>query len=306
VKELVLAGMFMAARNLVPALRFAEGVTGDEATLHKLIEDGKKQFAGIELPGRHLGIIGLGSVGRLVADAALKLGMKVIGYDPELTVDAAWSLPNEVRKAHSIEELLRGSDFVTLHVPLLGVTRDLIDARRVQTMRHGTILLNFARDKVVDEEAVLAGIEEKRIGCYVCDFPSPKLQRHPRVIALPHLGASTEEAENNCAMMVVDQLREFLEHGSISNSVNFPSVEMGRESPFRIAIANANVPNMVGQISTLMGQSGLNIHNMVNKSRGDMAYTLLDIDSPPPDKVLAQLAAISGVLAVRSLPAERI
>ncbi|HSD59463.1 MAG TPA: phosphoglycerate dehydrogenase [Burkholderiales bacterium] len=302
VKELVLASMFLAARNLLPALKFTEGLRGDDATVHKLVEDGKKQFAGVELPGRQLGVIGLGSVGRLVADAAIKLGMKVIGFDPEITVDAAWSLPNEVKRAHTIEELLRTSDFVTLHVPLREVTRDLIDAKRVHVMRHGSVLLNFARDKVVNEEAVLAGIEEKRISCYVCDFPSAKLQGHPRVVTLPHLGASTEEAETNCAVMVADQVRDFLEHGTIYNTVNFPNVAMERESPFRIAIVNANVPNMVGQISSLMGQAKLNIHNMVNKSRGDMAYTLLDIDSEPPEDVLRQLASITGVLAVRSLP----
>ncbi|HEX6828347.1 MAG TPA: 3-phosphoglycerate dehydrogenase family protein, partial [Burkholderiales bacterium] len=291
VKELVLAGMFLAARNLLPALKFTDGLSGDDATLHKLVEEGKKEFAGIELPGRHLGVIGLGSVGRLVADAAIKLGMRVMGFDPEITVDAAWSLPNEVRRAHTIEELLRASDFVTLHMPLLDVTRGLIDARRVQAMRHGAVLLNFARDQVVDEEAVLAGIEEKRIRYYVCDFPSARLQGHPRVVTLPHLGASTEEAETNCAVMVADQVRDFLEHGNILNTVNFPNVAMQRESQFRIAIANANVPNMVGQISSLMGQAGLNIHNMVNKSRGDMAYTLLDTDSAALPEVLRRIAA---------------
>ncbi|HET9700680.1 MAG TPA: phosphoglycerate dehydrogenase [Burkholderiales bacterium] len=304
VKELVLAGIFLAARNLIPALRFTEGLSGDDATLHKLVEDGKKQFAGIELPGRHLGVIGLGAVGRLVADAAIKLGMKVTGFDPEITVDAAWSLPNEVRRAHSIEELLRASDFVTLHVPLLEVTRGLVDAKRVHAMRHGAVLLNFSRDKVVDEDAVLAGIEEKRIRYYVCDFPSARLQGHPGVVTLPHLGASTEEAETNCAVMVSDQIRDFLEHGNILNTVNFPNVYMERESPFRTAIANANVPNMVGQISSLMGRSGLNIHNMVNKSRGDMAYTLLDTDSAPSAEVLGQIGSIPGVLVVRSLPSD--
>jgi len=304
VKELVLAGILMAARNLVPAMRFTESLSGDDAALHRLVEDGKKQFAGLELPGRHLGVIGLGAVGRLVADAALRLGMKVTGFDPEITVDAAWSLPHEVRKAHTIDELLRASEFVSLHVPLLDVTRGLISAKRVEAMRPGTILLNFARDKVVDEGAVLSGIRDNRIKYYVCDFPSQKLQGQSRVFCLPHLGASTEEAENNCAVMVVDQLRDYLENGNILNTVNFPNVAMDRESPFRVAIANANVPNMVGQISTLMGEAGLNIHNMLNKSRGDMAYTLLDIDSAPPRGILDKLEAIPGVLTVRSLPLE--
>jgi len=304
VKELVLAALLMAARNLVPAMRFTQGLVGDDATLHRLVEDGKKQFAGMELPGRHLGVIGLGSVGRLVADAALRLGMRVTGFDPEITVDAAWSLPHEVRKAHTIEELLRASEFVSLHVPLLDVTRGLINAKRVEAMREGTILLNFSRDKVVEEDAVLAGIRDNRIKYYVCDFPSQKLQGHPQVVCLPHLGASTEEAENNCAVMVVDQVRDFLENGNIFNTVNFPNVAMDRESPFRVGIANANVPNMVGQISSLMGEGGLNIHNMVNKSRGDMAYTLLDIDSAPAQAILDKLSGIPGVLAVRSLPLE--
>lgn len=302
VKELVLTGMLMASRNLVPAIRFTDALMGDDATLHKLVEEGKKQFAGIELPGRTIGIIGLGAVGRLVAEAALRLGMKVLGYDPEITVDAAWSLPSEVRKAHGIEELLRNSDFVTLHVPLADVTHHMINAKRVQAMKPGMILLNFARDRVVDEEAVLAGIAAHKIKYYVCDFPSRKLQHQPAVVMLPHLGASTQEAEDNCAVMVVDQVRDYLENGNIMYTVNFPDVVMTRESRYRIAIANANVPNMVGQISTDMGKAGLNIHNMVNKSRGDMAYTLVDVDSPVPQEAIDQIAAIHGVLMVRYLP----
>ena len=302
VKELVLAAMLMASRNLVPAIRFTESLQGDDATLHKLAEDGKKQFAGIELPGRTLGIIGLGAVGRLVADAAIRLGMKVMGYDPEITVDAAWSLSAEVKKAQSIEELLRHSDFITLHVPLLDATRRLINDERVQSMKPGAILLNFSRDGIVDENAVLAGIESGKIKYYVCDFPGQKFQHHPAVIALPHLGASTLEAEENCAVMVADQVMDYLENGNITNTVNFPNVSMGRESPYRLAVANSNVPNMLGQISTNMAKAGLNIHNMVNKSRGEMAYTLVDVDSPVPQQVIDQLAAIPGVLMARYLP----
>lgn len=302
VKELVLAGMLMASRNLVPAIRFTEGLQGDDATLHKLAEEGKKQFAGIELPGRTLGIIGLGAVGRLVADAAIRLGMKVMGYDPEITVEAAWNLSAEVKKAQSIEDLLRNSDFITLHVPLLEATRHLINHERVQSMKKGAILLNFSRDGIVDENAVLMGIESGEIKNYVCDFPSQKFQHHAAVIMLPHLGASTREAEENCAVMVVDQVMDYLENGNITNTVNFPNVTMGRESPYRVAVANSNVPNILGQISTNMAKAGLNIHNMVNKSRGEMAYTLVDVDSPVPQQTIDEIAAIPGVLMVRYLP----
>lgn len=303
VKELVIAGMLIAARNLVPAVHFVAGLEGDDETLHRLVEGGKKQFAGIELPHRTLGVIGLGAIGSLVADAAIKLGMEVLGYDPEITVEAAWRLPSQVRKAASVEEVVRNSDFITLHVPLLDVTRHLINRERVNMMRPDTVLLNFARDGVVDEDAVLAGHADKRLRAYLCDFPSRKLAGQPGVVAFPHLGASTAEAEENCAVMVAEQVRDYLDHGNIRNAVNFPNVEMMRESPFRVAVANANVPNMVGQISTAMAGGGLNIHNMVNKSRGDMAYTLVDVDSPVPQSTIDVIARIPGVLAVRALPA---
>jgi D-3-phosphoglycerate dehydrogenase len=306
VKELVLAGMLLAARNIVPALHFSASLHGDDATLHKLVEDGKKHYAGIELRGRTLGIIGLGAIGRLVADTALSLGMHVYGFDPELTVDAAWSLSSQVKKAHSVEDLLKHSDFVTLHVPLLDATRGLINAQRVQAMKAGSVLLNFSRDAIVDSDAVLAGLHNKHLRCYVCDFPAQKLQGQPNVVTLPHLGASTEEAEENCAVMVVDQVREYLEHGNITNTVNFPTLVMPRESAFRLAIANSNVPNMLGQISTTLAQAGINIHNMTNKSRGEMAYTLVDTDSAIPAELIAQIAAISGVLMVRDLPLQAV
>jgi D-3-phosphoglycerate dehydrogenase / 2-oxoglutarate reductase len=302
VKELVLAGMLIAARNLVPALKFVEGLRGDDATLQRLVEEGKKHFVGSELPGHTLGVVGLGKIGSLVADATLKLGMHVLGYDPHITVEAAWSLSAQVRKAHSIEELLRGSDFVTLHVPLVDVTRDLISAERLKLMKPGAILLNFAREGIVDDGAVIEALNARRLRAYICDFPAPQLQGHAQVVALPHLGASTREAEDNCAVMVVDQVREFLEHGNIRNAVNFPDVVMEREAPYRVAIANANVPNMVGQISTAMARAGLNIHNMLNKSKGDMAYTLVDVDSAVPARLLSELETIEGVLSVRYLP----
>jgi D-3-phosphoglycerate dehydrogenase len=303
VKELVIAGLLLAARNLVPAIRFVEGLRGDDKTIDKLVEDGKKHFAGHELPHRTLGILGLGKVGSLVADTAIRLGMNVLGYDPEITVDAAWSLPSQVRKAHSVDEVLKASDFVTLHVPLLPATRHLIDTERLKLMKAGAALLNFSRDGVVDSAAVVAALAAKRLRWYVCDFPAASLQGHAGVIALPHLGASTREAEDNCAVMVVDQVRDYLENGNVVNAVNFPDVVMGRESPYRVGIANANVPNMLGQISTAMAAAGLNIHNMLNKSRGEMAYTLVDVDSPVPEGVIENLQSIQGVLVVRYLPA---
>ncbi len=303
VKELVLAGMLIAARNLVPAIRFADGLSGTDEEIDRKVEDGKKNFAGMELPQHVLGIIGLGKIGSLVADAAIKLGMDVFGYDPEITVDAAWSLPSQVRKAHSIEEVLRGSDFVTLHVPLLDATRNLIDAKRIRLMRSGAVLLNFSRDGIVDNDAVLDALNAKKLKAYVCDFPGSRFNGHPAVVATPHLGASTLEAEENCAIMVVDQMRDYLENGNIRNAVNFPDVVMPRESPYRLGIANANVPNMVGQISTAVAQAGLNIHNMLNKSRKDMAYTLVDVDSAVSRQVIERIGAIAGVLAVHYLPA---
>jgi D-3-phosphoglycerate dehydrogenase / 2-oxoglutarate reductase len=302
VKELVLTGMLLAARNVPAALRFVAQLDPATPDMDKAVEEGKKAFAGFELAGQTLGIVGLGKVGCLVADAAIKLGMNVMGFDPEITVDAAWSLPAQVKKAQSVNEVLRGSNFVTLHVPLVDATRDLVNADNLPMMKPGAVLLNFSREGVVGNGAVLAALNRQQLGAYVCDFPNAQLNRHERVIALPHLGASTREAEENCALMVVDQLRDYLEHGNVANAVNFPSVAMARESAFRVAIANANVPNMLGQISTTMAQANLNIHNMVNKSRGDVAYTLVDVDSPIAPGVLAALSAIEGVLAVRYLP----
>ena len=302
VKELVLAGMLLAARNLPAALRFVAALDPKMADMDKAVEDGKKAFAGYELQGQTLGIVGLGKIGCLVADAAIRLGMQVLGHDPEITVDAAWSLPAQVKRAASVAEVLRGSDFVTLHVPLVAATRNLVNADNIGSMRAGAVLMNFSREGVVDEAAVLAALAGQRLGHYVCDFPSPATHGQARVIALPHLGASTREAEENCAIMVVDQLRDYLENGNVVNAVNFPQVSMARESAYRVAIANANVPNMLGQISTAMAQAGLNIHNMVNKSRGEMAYTLVDVDSAVGAPVLDSLRAIGGVLSVRYLP----
>jgi D-3-phosphoglycerate dehydrogenase len=303
VKELVIAGMLMAARNLTAALVFVRGLDPNAPDMDKKVEDGKKNFAGFELSGHTLGVIGLGKIGCLVADAAIKLGMHVLGYDPEITVDAAWSLPAQVKKANSVGEILRNAHFVSLHVPLVQATRNLIDNEILEHVRHGAVLLNFSRDGVVDEAAVLRALDAQRLRNYVCDFPSAHINAHPHVVALPHLGASTREAEDNCAVMVTEQVRDYLENGNIQNAVNFPNVVMPRESKFRVAIANANVPNMVGQISTAMAKANLNLHNMMNKSKGEMAYTLADVDSAVPAEVIASISRIEGVLAVRYLPA---
>lgn len=303
VKELVIAGMLLGTRNLIPALRFVDGLEGDDESLHKQVEAGKKHFVGNELPGRTLGVIGLGAIGSLVADAAIRLGMNVIGFDPEITVEAAWRLPAQVKKAGSVEEVVKHADFISLHVPFLPATKDLINAERIKLMKKGTVLLNFARDGIVNEPAVLDGLNEGKLHAYICDFPSNLLKQHPRFVALPHLGASTEEAEENCAMMVAEQLADYLDNGNILNSVNFPNIGLPRESKWRLAIANANVPNMLGQISTVLAGAGINIHNMLNKSKGDLAFTLVDVDSAVSDAALKSLAGIEGVLRVRYLPA---
>ena len=303
VKELVLAGMLIAARNLAPALDFVRGLEKDDG-LDKTVESGKKQFAGFELPGHTLGVIGLGKIGSLVADAAIRLGMNVLGYDPHITVEAAWSLPSQVRRANSVDELLRASHFVSLHVPLVEKTKHLVNQKNIEHLPAGAVLLNFSRDGVVDDQAVLKALASKRLRWYVTDFPSAPLLGNPGVIALPHLGASTAEAEDNSAVMVVDELREYLEHGNLQNAVNFPDASMAREAPFRLSIANANVPDMLGRISHTLGKRKINIHNMLNKSKGEIAYTLVDTDTEVAEDVLDELRKISGVLAVRYLPVD--
>ena len=302
VKELVVAGLLIAARNLAPALDFVRNLDSKDSDLEKKVEGGKKAYAGVELPGHTLGVIGLGKIGSLVADAAIRLGMNVLGHDPEITVDAAWGLPAQVRKANTVDELLKASDFVTLHVPLVEKTRNLVNDKNIGLMKQGAVLLNFSRDGVVDDAAVLRALASKKLRCYVTDFPSAELIGKPGVVALPHLGASTSEAEDNCAVMVCNQLTSYLVDGNMENAVNFPNAQMPRESPYRLAIANANVPNMLASISTAMGSRKINIHNMLNKSKGDMAYTLVDVDSPVPADAIKELCAIKGVLAVRYLP----
>lgn len=299
VKELVLAGMLLASRNICQAWDFSVHLSGSDNEITKQVEAGKKNFAGFELPGRTIGIVGLGAIGRLVANMALSLGMRVIGYDPDLTVEGAWQLPSEVNKAASVDELLANVDYVTFHVPLVDATKHIINAENLQRMRQNVVIINFARSGIVDDEAVSAAIKSGQVHAYVCDFPTNLLKNHERVIALPHLGASTREAEENCAIMVADQIREYLEKGNVINSVNFPEVKMEYTEGHRIAIVNSNVPNMVGQISTAMANSGLNIIDMLNRSKDTLAYTLADVNQTVPEEVVKEIAAIDGVLGVR-------
>jgi D-3-phosphoglycerate dehydrogenase len=301
VNELVLTGMLLAARNVCQAWHFARSLEGDDSTISHEVEAGKKKFVGFELPGKTLGVIGLGAIGVKVANAALALGMKVVGFDPEITVERAWQLSSQVQQAASVDDLLTRVDFVTFHVPLVDKTRHMINAERIQSLKTGVILLNFSRDGILDDEAVCRAIDEGKIGAYICDFPSNLLKDHPRVITLPHLGASTREAEENCAIMVADELREYLENGNIRNSVNFPDVYMPRNGGYRMAVVNANVPNMLGQISTVLAEYGLNILDMLNKSRGDLAYTLVDVENEVSPECVARVRAIEGVLSVRTL-----
>lgn len=300
VKELVLAGMLLSARNIVPALSFEHGLSGDGDGMSNAVESGKKQFVGFELPGRTLGVVGLGAIGVEVANAAQALGMKVLGFDPAISIRHAWQLSSKVDRASTIEEVLKKADMVTVHVPLLESTKNLVNADRIAFMKNRAVLLNFARAGIVNEEAVLAALEAGEIRGYVCDFPSPALHGHPKVIALPHLGASTIEAEANCAVMAADALRDFLENGNITNSVNFPEAVLDRgEGTRRIAVANRNVPNMVAEMSTLVGDTGLNIANLLNKSRGDLAWTMFDVTGEVPDVLRERILSIAGVLSAR-------
>jgi D-3-phosphoglycerate dehydrogenase len=265
------------------------------------VEAGKKQYVGFELPGRTLGVVGLGAIGVLVANAALKLGMRVIGYDPDLTVRRAWQLSSETVQAVSLDDLLSRADFVSIHVPLSDRTRDLINADNIRKMQDSATLLNFSRHGIVSDAAVGEALDNDKLNAYICDFPTAELKSHPRALALPHIGASTREAEQNCAVMASNQLCEFLENGNITNSVNFPEVVMPRISAARVALVNANVPNMLGQISTTLANAGLNILDMFNKSKDELAYTLADVEGEIPAGVLGELAAIDGVLSVRAI-----
>ncbi|MFT4046082.1 MAG: 3-phosphoglycerate dehydrogenase family protein [Solimonas sp.] len=304
VKELVLASLFLAARNIPQSLDFVKKLDGDDKAMHEAVEAGKKKFVGFELPGRTLGVIGLGAIGVKVANAALELGMTVYGYDPAMTVQNAWQLNSGVRQALSVDDLVSKSQFISVHVPLLDATRGLINADRIRLMKKQGVILNFARDAIIDEAAVIEALNAGHLHAYACDFPSNALKGHPKVIATPHLGASTGEAEDNCAVMVADQIREFLELGTIRNSVNFPEAQMPLlPGKTRLCIVNENVPNMVGQISTALARRQLNIADLLNKSRGDLAYTIVDLDSAVPAEAAQEIAAIPGVLATRVIAA---
>jgi D-3-phosphoglycerate dehydrogenase len=300
VKELVLAGLLIAARNVCQAWAFARALRGDDAAVEAAVEAGKKSFIGFELPGRTLGVVGLGAVGVEAANAALGLGMKALGYDPQLTVQRAWQLSASVEQALSIEDLFARSHAVTVHVPLNDDTRHLVNDAHLGLMRPGGVILNFARAAIVDNEAVIRALDAGHLLAYVCDFPAVALKDHPKVVTLPHLGASTGEAEENCAVMLAETLKDFLENGNVRNCVNFPEAVLPRvPQATRLAIANSNVPNMVGQISTSLAAAGLNIADLLNKSRGEYAYTLIDADGAVSEDLLGRVAAIEGVLAAR-------
>jgi D-3-phosphoglycerate dehydrogenase len=301
VKELVVAGMLIAARNLGLAWKFATALEGDDGAIGKAVEQGKKNYVGFELPGRTLGVVGLGAIGVKVANAAHSLGMKVVGYDPTITVKSAWQLQANVEQALSVDNLLVKADFVSLHAPLTDTTRNMINADRIKLMPKNSVILNFSRNGIVDDEAVVAALDEGHLYGYVCDFPSNLLKDHPRCVTLPHLGASTAEAEENCAVMVAEEIKGWLEDGNVVNSVNFPDIHLPRGADYRMVVVNSNVPNMLGQVSTDLAEAGLNIVDMLNKSRGDIAVTLIDVDSPPSEDLIQKIAEVDGVLSVRCL-----
>lgn len=301
VKELVIAGLLLTSRDILGGISYAKGLAAsmDAAAMSKEVEAAKKNYAGTELAGKTLGIVGLGAIGSLVAETALVLGMKVIGYDPALSVDAAWRLSRNIERMENMQSLLSKSDFVTLHLPVMEATRNLINQDMVDSFKPDACLLNFSREKLVDTEAILSGLEGGKLARYISDFPVPELQGRDDVIQIPHLGASTEEAEENCAIMIADQLTDFLENGNIKNSVNFPNTSLERSGTHRIAICNRNVPKMLGQILSVLADRDQNVADMINKSRGDIAYNLIDIEREPAADLKDVLEAIDGVINVR-------
>jgi len=301
VKELVLSSMLLSARNLIPAWQYSNQLEGTDAEISKQVEAGKKQFVGFELENRTLGVIGLGAIGVKVANSAQALGMKVVGYDPHITVKNAWQLSAHVKQALSVEDLLSQVYFVSLHVPLIDATRNLINAERLKNAHQGLIIINFSRDGIVDDVAICEALEAGRINGYLCDFPSNVLKQNNKVITFPHLGASTKEAEENCAMMVADEIRNYLEDGTIHNSVNFPDLEMPRNGGHRLLVINSNVPSMIEHISSSISKANLNIIDMLNRSRNDIACTLVDVDNPILETVVNDISSKDGVLMVRTL-----
>jgi D-3-phosphoglycerate dehydrogenase len=303
VKELVIAAILMSMRHVCEAWSYARGLTAaDDHALEEAVEQGKKKFVGHELPGRVLGVVGLGAVGVEVANAAHALGMRVVGFDPELTVERALQLTPSIERAVTLEDLFSRADVVTVHAPLVDATRNLVNAARLERMKDGGVVVNFARAGIVDTSAIVSALDSGKLASYVCDFPTKAIKDHPKVVALPHLGASTHEAEENCAVMVADTLRGFLENGTIRHSVNFPDAVLPRASATtRLAVANENVPNMVAEISSALAAAKLNIANLLSKSRGNLAYTLIDVDGQLPTDVLDAIRSIPGVLSVRAV-----
>ncbi len=301
VKELVICGMLLACRNICQAWQYAANVEGSDEEQNKAVEAGKKKYVGYELPGRTLGVVGLGAIGVEIANAAVALGMRVVGFDPTITVKSAWKMSSAVEEMASIEELLKEADFVSFHVPLIDATLNLLNSERIASMKDGAVILNFARNGIVDDEAALAALESGKLSAYVCDFPAEKLKRNERVITLPHLGASTVEAEENCAMMIAEQIKDFLANGNIKNSVNYPAVKLPRGGKSRVALTHKNMPDMIAKITTAVGEAGFNIYHMRNESRNDLAYTLMDIESEIGENLIGQLADIEGVLKARQV-----
>ena len=301
VKELVIAGMLLACRNICQAWQYAENVQGTDEEQTKAVEAGKKKYVGFELPGRTLGVVGLGAIGVEIANVAVALGMRVVGFDPTITVKSAWKMSSDVEEMENIDQLFKEADFVTFHVPLIDATKDLLNAERIASMKDGAVILNFARQGIVDDDAVLAALESGKLNAYVCDFPAQKLKGNDKVITLPHLGASTAEAEDNCAIMIADQIKDFLENGNIKNSVNFPAVKLPRGGKSRVAVTHKNMPDMIAKISTAVGDAGFNIHHMRNESRNDLAYTLMDIECEIGDDLIEKFIAIEGVLKARKV-----
>ncbi|MBY4597721.1 3-phosphoglycerate dehydrogenase family protein [Ottowia caeni] len=302
VKELVLAGMLLTTRGILPGIDYARslGAMTDSAEMHQLLEREKSRFAGSELRGKTLGIVGLGAIGSMVADTALALGMKVLGFDPALSIDAAWRLSNAVQRMENLASLLARSDYVSLHVPALESTRHMIDAAALAALKPGAVLLNFARESIVDPAAVLQSLNTGRLGRYVSDFPEPELVHHERVIATPHIGASTEESEENCAVMAADQLIDFLENGHIANSVNYPAVRMDRTNgATRLAIANENVSGVLGSVLSVLADAELNVIDMINRSRDTLAYNLIDVASRPDDAAINAIGSMAHVIRMR-------
>jgi D-3-phosphoglycerate dehydrogenase len=301
VKELVLTALLLASRDVVGGIEYVKALTGidDDAELNRLVEAEKKRFKGKELQGKSLGVVGLGAIGSMVARAALDLGMKVLGYDPAISVDAAWRLPSEVQRMENLPSLFSRADFVTLHVPLLPETEGMINEESLRSFRSGSVLLNFARQPIVDANALASALEDGRIRLYVADFPVPGLTDHPNVLLTPHLGASTEEAEENCAVMAASQLVEFLETGNIRNSVNFPAVKLEPAGGYRLAVTNRNVPGMLGEMMSVLADQSINVIDMINKSRNDVAYNLIDVTEEPAEELIDQICGIDAVMNIR-------